>query len=117
MKRSGLIAMIALTLLPLALTGLAVLFVLPDTIPTHAGVHGIDAVGSKYDAFTIAFIVSGACVLFTVMYAFMDKLATMGAVHGTDAHGGRILMVFTQVLMNVLMLLSLVGMAFGLKGA
>ena len=33
MKRSGLIAMIALTLLPLVMTGLAVLFVLPDTIP------------------------------------------------------------------------------------
>ena len=47
MKRSGLIAMIALTLLPFVMTGLAVLFVLPDTIPLHAGAGGVDRVGSK----------------------------------------------------------------------
>lgn len=115
MKRSGLIAMIALTLLPLATTGLAVLFVLPDVIPTHAGAHGIDAVGSKHDAFMVAFIVSGCGVLFTLMYAFMDKLAAVGAVHGTDANGGRICMIFAQALMNVMQLLGLVWMTFGLK--
>ena len=53
MKRSGLIAMIVLTVLPLVMTGLAVLFVLPDVIPLHAGAGGVDRIGSKLDAFGI----------------------------------------------------------------
>ena len=44
MKRSGLIAMIVLTVLPLVTTGLAVLFVLPDVIPLHAGAGGVDRI-------------------------------------------------------------------------
>ena len=31
------------------MTGLAVLFVLPDTIPLHAGAGGVDRVGSKFE--------------------------------------------------------------------
>ena len=115
MKRAGLIAMIALAVLPLAATGLAVLFVLPDTIPIHAGINGIDTVGLKYGAFNVAFIVAGSCALFAVMYAFMDKLAARGFVHGTDAHGGRICLLFCQIFMNVVQLLALVWMTFGLK--
>ncbi|MEG2747222.1 MAG: DUF1648 domain-containing protein [Gordonibacter sp.] len=114
MKRSGLIAMFALAVLPLATTGLAVLFVLPDTIPLHAGVHGIDSVGSKYGAFNVAFIMAGSCSLLAIMYTFMDKLAALGFVHGTDAHGGRICLLFCQVFMNVVQLLVLVWMTFGL---
>lgn len=115
MQRSGLIAMAVLTVLPLAATGLAVLFVLPDTIPLHVGIGGVDNIGSKYDAFIVAFIFSGCGVLFTVMYAFMDKLAALGLVHGTDPQGGRILMIFSQALMNILQFVILLVMTFGLK--
>lgn len=113
MKRSGLIAMLALTVLPLVLTGLAVLFVLPDTIPMHIGPHGVDRIGSKYDAFEIAFIVTGCGVLFTLMYAFMDKLAALGAVHGTDAQGGRTLMIFALALVNAIFVLVFACMVYG----
>lgn len=44
----------------------------------------------------------------------MDKLAALGFVHGTDAHGGRICLLFCQVFMNVVQLLVLVWMTFGL---
>lgn len=104
--------MIALTVLPLAATGLAVLFVLPDVIPTHAGTHGIDTVGSKYDAFVVAFIVAGCGALLTVMYVFMDKLAKR---YKSDAQGGRTAVTFAAVWMNVILLLGLVWMTFGLK--
>ena len=67
MKRSGLIAMIALTLLPLVMTGLAVLFVLPDTIPLHAGAGGVDRVGSKFGAFEISSFLVGFGVLATIL--------------------------------------------------
>lgn len=107
--------MIALTVLPLAATGLAVLFVLPDVIPTHAGIHGIDTVGSKYDAFVVAFIVAGCGALLTLMYVFMDQLAAMGFVHGTDANGGRIVTIASQIIVDVILLLGLVWMTFGLK--
>lgn len=107
--------MIVLSVLPLVMTGLAVAFVLPDTIPLHAGAGGIDRVGSKYGAFETAFIVFGCCALFTIMYAFMDKLAAFGLVHGTDAHGGRILMMFAQVFMNILQLVFLIWMTLGMK--
>ena len=105
MKRSGLIAMIALTLLPLVMTGLAVLFVLPDTIPLHAGAGGVDRVGSKFGAFLVGF-----GVLATILYAFMDKLA---AKYQSDAHSGRVLLVFALSLMNVWQLVFILWMATG----
>ena len=111
MKRSGLIAMIALTVLPLVTTGIAVLFVLPDTIPLHAGVGGIDRVGSKIDAFGISPFLVGFGALATILYAFMDKLA---AKYNSDAHSGRVLLVFALCLMNVWQLIFLVWMATGL---
>ncbi|WP_195528812.1 DUF1648 domain-containing protein [Eggerthella lenta] len=110
MKRSGLIAMIALTLLPLVMTGLAVLFVLPDTIPLHAGAGGVDRVGSKFGAFEISSFLVGFGVLATILYAFMDKLA---AKYQSDAHSGRVLLVFALSLMNVLQLVFILWMATG----
>ena len=83
MKRSGLIAMIVLTVLPLVTTGLAVLFVLPDVIPLHAGAGGVDRIGSKLDAFGITPFLVGFGALATVAYAYMDRLA---ARYGSDAH-------------------------------
>lgn len=112
MKRSGLITMIAFTVLPLVLTGLAVLFVLPDTIPMHYGPSGLDTVGSKSDSFIVAFIATTCCALFTTMYAFMDKLA---ARFNSDASGGRTALTFAVVWLNVIYLLILVAMTFGLK--
>lgn len=112
MKRSGFITMIAFTVLPLVLTGLAVLFVLPDTIPMHYGPSGLDAVGSKGDSFVIAFIVAACCALFTTMYAFMDKLAVR---FNSEASGGRTALTFAVVWLNVIYLLMLVTMTFGLK--
>ena len=108
MKRSGLIAMIALTLLPLVMTGLAVLFVLPDTIPLHAG--AVDRVGSKFGAFEISSFLVGFGVLATILYAFMDKLA---AKYQSDAHSGRVLLVFAISLMNVWQLVFILWMATG----
>ena len=110
MKRSGLIAMIALTLLPLVMTGLAVLFVLPDTIPLHAGAGGVDRVGSKFGAFEISSFLVGFGVLATILYAFMDKLT---ARHGSYAHGGRIALMFALVWFNVLQLVFILWMATG----
>ena len=110
MKRSGLIAMIALTLLPFVMTGLAVLFVLPDTIPLHAGAGGVDRVGSKVGAFEPTFIIVGCGALFTILYAFMDKLT---ARHGSYAHGGRIALMFALVWFNVLQLVFILLMATG----
>lgn len=115
MKRWGLVVMIVLTVLPLITAGLAVLFVLPDTISLHAGPGGIDRMGSKFGAFESAFIIAGCGVLLTVAYAFMEKLAAFGLVHGTDAHGGRSTVLVCQVFMNVLQLGFLTWMTFGLK--
>ena len=109
MKRSGLIAMIALTLLPLVMTGLAVLFVLPDTIPLHAGAGGVDRIGSKLDAFGITPFLVGFGALATVAYAYMDRLA---ARYGSDAHSGRVLLLFALALMNVWQLIFLIWMTF-----
>ena len=110
MKRSGLIAMIVLTVLPLVMCGLAVLFVLPDTIPLHAGAGGVDRVGSKYSAFEASFMLAGCGALFTILYAFMDKLT---ARHGSYAHGGRIALMFALVWLNVLQLVFIRWMATG----
>ncbi|CAK7015494.1 MAG: hypothetical protein PEGG_00626 [Paraeggerthella hongkongensis] len=115
MKRSGLIAMIALAALPLVTTGLAVLFAMPDTVPLHIGANGVDLIGSKYEAFEMGFLMTGCCALFAVMYAFMDKLAAMGLVHGTDAHGGRTLLLFTQISMNAIQVFLLFLMSFDMQ--
>lgn len=112
MKRWGLVAMIALTVLPLVTTGLAVLFVLPDTIPLHAGAGGIDRIGSKLDAFEMVPFLAGFGALATVAYARMDRLA---ARYDSDAHSGRVLLLFALVLMNVWQLIFLVWMAFSTK--
>lgn len=112
MKRSGLIAMIVLTLLPLVTTALAVLFVLPDTIPLHAGAGGVDRIGSKLDAFEVAPFLVGFGALATVAFARMDRLA---ARYDSDAHSGRVLLLFALALMNVWQLIFLVWMAFGTK--
>lgn len=110
MKRSGLITMIVFTVLPLVLTGLAVLFVLPSAIPIHYGPSGLDAMGSKSDSFGIAFLVTACCALFTTMYAFMDKLA---ARFNSEAKSGRTALTFAVVWLNVIYLLALIVMAFG----
>ena len=109
MKRSGLIAMIVLTVLPLVTTGLAVLFVLPDVIPLHAGAGGVDRIGSKLDAFGITPFLVGFGALATVAYAYMDRLA---ARYVSDAHSGRVLLLFALALMNVWQLIFLIWMTF-----
>ena len=109
MKRSGLIAMIVLTVLPLVTTGLAVLFVLPDVIPLHAGAGGVDRIGSKLDAFGITPFLVGFGALATVAYACMDRLA---ARYGSDAQSGRVLLLFALALMNVWQLIFLIWMTF-----
>ena len=91
MKRSGLIAMIVLTVLPLVTTGLAVLFVLPDVIPLHAGAGGVDRIGSKLDAFGDNSFPGGLRRAGHGSYAYMDRLA---ARYGSDAHSGRVLLLF-----------------------
>ena len=98
--------MIVLTVLPLVTTGLAVLFVLPDVIPLHAGAGGI---GSKLDAFGITPFLVGFGALATVAYAYMDRLA---ARYGSDAHSGRVLLLFALALMNVWQLIFLIWMTF-----
>lgn len=112
MKRSGLIAMVALTVLPLVTTGLAVLLVLPDVIPLHAGAGGVDRIGSKWDAFGLSPFLAGFGALATIAYAYMDRLA---AKYDSDAHSGRVLLLFALILMNVWQLIFLVWMAFGSK--
>ncbi|WP_080803387.1 SdpI family protein [Arabiibacter massiliensis] len=112
MKRSGLIAMVVLTALPLFMAGLAVAFVLPDVIPLHAGPGGIDRVGSKYGAFDLTFALVAVGSLLTVLYAFMDKLA---AKYDTDAQSGRVLLLFAAALMNVWQLVFLLWMSQGVK--
>ena len=109
MKRSGLIAMIVLTVLPLVTTGLAVLFVLPDVIPLHAGAGGVDRIGSKLDAFGITPFLVGFGAMGPVAYAYMDRLA---ARYGSDAHSGRVLPLFALALMNVWQLIFLIWMTF-----
>ena len=108
MKRSGLIAMIVLTVLPLVTTGLAVLFVLPDVIPLHAGAGGA-RLGSTLAACGIPPFLVGFGALATVAYAYMDRLA---ARYGSDAHSGRVLLLFALALMNVWQLIFLIWMTF-----
>lgn len=110
MKRSGLIAMIALTLLPLVMTEFAVLLVLPDTIPLHAGSGSIDRAGSKLGAFETCSFLVGFGVLATILYAFVDKLA---AKYQSNAHSGRVLLVLALSLMNAWQLIFLAWMATG----
>ena len=91
MKRSGLIAMIVLTVLPLVTTGLAVLFVLPDVIPLHAGAGGVDRIGSKLDAFGITPFLVGFGALATVAtHTWIGWPRDTAAT----AHSGRVLLLF-----------------------
>lgn len=56
MKKLGFAAAVCgiLTLLPMVMTTVAVLWFLPDTIPAHYGISGeVDRWGSKYESFIL----------------------------------------------------------------
>lgn len=56
MKKLGFVATVCgiLTLLPMVITTVAVLWFLPDTIPAHYGISGeVDRWGSKYESFIL----------------------------------------------------------------
>lgn len=70
-----------LTLLPLAMSAIAVLWFLPDTIPAHYGVSGqVDRWGSKYESF----ILPGIVLPFGLFMLGMVKLASRQEAAGKN---------------------------------
>jgi hypothetical protein len=91
-----------LSLIPLVLAILAVLFWLPDTIPVHTGSGGVDAYGSKFEAFFVGGLLTVFSLLFTLSYYHAEKLMALGLIHGTNVKGGRIVLFAGVVLFDVI---------------
>jgi hypothetical protein len=97
----------ALSLIPLVLTTLAVLFWLPDTIPTHAGFGGVNSYGSKFEAFIGGGLLTAFSLLLTLSYYHAEKLMALGLIHGTNVKGGRIVMFASVILFDVVSVMIL----------
>jgi hypothetical protein len=103
-----------LSLVPLAVTAVAVFALLPNVVPLHVGLDGIDRYGSKFEAFTVGGVLSGSCLLFTFLFHKAERLNELGLIHGTGVHGGRICLLAGIALMDIM---SVAVVFFWMSGA
>jgi hypothetical protein len=80
----------ALSLIPIILNIIAVFFLLPDTVPLHIGLEGIDRFGSKFETFVVGGLFTGFSLLLTIMFNKAEKVGQLGLIHGTNVRGARI---------------------------
>ena len=99
--------LVLLSLVPLMANLLAVLFLLPDTIPLHAGFFGIDSYGSKFSTFWVGGILTAVNLVGTICFHNAEKLYARGAVHGTNVKGARIVLTITVIVLDLLFFATL----------
>jgi hypothetical protein len=84
----------------------AVLFLLPDTVPLHIGMGGIDRWGSKFETFIVAGMLSGFNLLLTFFFARAEKMYEIGVIHGKNTRenikGTRVSLLLTIVVLDIL---------------
>ena len=119
MKLYKKVLLIFLTVLPVILTAIAVMFILPDTVPVHFGADGIaNRWGSKYESF----ILPGFVLLFGLLYLVIRlvvKTASSAEKSRTERNLGvtDTVIILTLVIFNALdaVILLLMNRAFSLR--
>jgi hypothetical protein len=93
--------LVYLSLIPLCVTIIAILFLLPEVVPLHVGFEGIDRYGSKFETLVVGGLLTVCCLLFTVSYHNIDKLNARGLVHGSVGTA-RVVLIASIIVFDIL---------------
>jgi hypothetical protein len=91
-----------LSFVPLVVNLAAVLFLLPDVVPLHLGLTGIDRYGAKIESLWVGGLLTVFCILFAVLFYHAEKLSELGLVRGTGVKGARVTLFIAIIALDIL---------------